>query len=329
MKHRKAYIWILSVILVICAILLIAGNYALRFALIPEIHGIVEEDERRYAEERYPGIINWYDNLKNEGLLKDTIIVNRNGLKLHGVFAPAAVADSAAGTAIVIHGYTDSHYGFINLGRMYREDLNFNIFMPELHFHGKSEGDHAQMGWLDRLDVKEWLKVVNGIWGDSDIVVHGVSMGGATTMMLSGESDLPENVKAFVEDCGYSSVWQQFKYILKADFGLPSFPMMNITNMLCKIKYGWSFKEASCTEQLKKCNKPMLFIHGEKDDYVPTADLYINYDAKTQGYKEIWVAEGSAHATSYMDHPEEYTLTVKNFLINCGFSTSNMECHLK
>ena len=49
------------------------------------------------------------------------------------------------------------------------------------------------------------------------MVVHGISMGGATTMMVSGE-DLPEYVGAFVDDCGYTSAWDQFSHNMKQQF---------------------------------------------------------------------------------------------------------------
>ena len=58
----------------------------------------------------------------------------------------------------------------------------------------------------------------------------------------------------------------------------------------------------------------MLFIHGDADDFVAFDDLWKNYNAKTHGYKEYWVAEGAVHANSYAKYPEEYTRRVSNFL---------------
>jgi fermentation-respiration switch protein FrsA (DUF1100 family) len=58
----------------------------------------------------------------------------------------------------------------------------------------------------------------------------------------------------------------------------------------------------------------MLFIHGDQDDFVPTAFVYKNYEAKTQGYKELWLAPGSAHAMAYKDHPVAYVAHVRAFL---------------
>ena len=67
-------------------------------------------------------------------------------------------------------------------------------------------------------------------------------------------------------------------------------------------------------KQLAKCERPMLFIHGDADDFVPFSHLQKNYDAKIHGYKEMWVGEGAVHANSYAKHPEEYTEHVRAFL---------------
>ena len=291
----------------------LVGNYMCKYALLPEEHGNDIEGDRAKAESRYPGVIAWYDSLHVAGIFRDTSLVGEGGYKLHGVFSPAADPAHAQGTAVVVHGYTDNHLCFLNLVRMYRDDLNYNVMVPDLHYHGYSEGRAVQMGWLDRFDVRRFAEMAHEIWGDDFLVVHGVSMGAATTMMLSGD-DLPAYFRAFVEDCGYSSVWDQFAHNLKDSFHLPPFPVLTSASIVCRRKYGWDFKEASSVDQLAKCDRPMLFIHGDKDDFVPFEHLYKNYDAKTQGYKEMWVAPGSEHAMAFKDHPVEYTQHVRDFL---------------
>ncbi len=289
----------------------LAGRYMCSYALLPEEHGNDLDGDRAKTEGRYPGILAWYDGLHEKGVFRDTTMTGENGYRLHAVYAPAD--GPAEGTAVVVHGYTDNHVCFLNLVRMYRDSLHYNVMVPDLHYHGYSEGRAVQMGWLDRLDVRRWAEMAHDIWNDDFLVVHGVSMGGATTMMLSGE-DLPPYFRAFVDDCGYSSVWNQFAHNLKDSFHLPPFPVLNSASIVCKHRYGWGFKEASSLKQLAKCERPMLFIHGENDDFVPTADVYKCYEAKTRGYKEMWIAPGSEHAMSYKDHPAEYTEHVRQFL---------------
>jgi fermentation-respiration switch protein FrsA (DUF1100 family) len=125
-------------------------------------------------------------------------------------------------------------------------------------------------------------------------------------MMLSGEQ-MPEGIKdlRFVEDCGYTSVWDEFAEQLKEQFGLPQFPLMYTTSLLCKLRYGWSFEEASALKQVSKCRYPMLFIHGDADTFVPTRMVYPLYEAKN-GQKRIWIVEGAGHAVSYRTNRQMY-----------------------
>lgn len=200
------------------------------------------------------------------------------------------------------------------LGYMYERNLGYNILLPDLRFAGNSGGDHMQMGWKDRKDLIRWLHVIPSLFGDTaTVVVHGISMGAATTMMLSGEKDVPR-VRAYVEDCGYTSVWEQFHKELGERFHLPSFPIMNIASHLCRLRYGWDFKEASALKQVKHCKKPMYFIHGSADKFVPTYMVYELYRAKPAP-KKLWIAPESEHAASFHDHKEEYTQNIRNFLI--------------
>ena len=190
-----------------------------------------------------------------------------------------------------------------------------NFFVRERLFvlERDAEGRAIRMGWLDRLDVLRWMEVADALFGgNTQMVVHGISMGAATTMMVAGESQRPY-VKCFVEDCGYTSVWDEFSNELKTSFGLPAFPLMYTASWLCDLKYGWNFREASALAQVAKCELPMLFIHGDADDYVPTWMVYPLYEAKP-GEKELWLVPGAGHAYSYRDNREEYTAVVREFV---------------
>ena len=119
----------------------------------------------------------------------------------------------------------------------------YNILVPYLRGHGKSEGDYIVRGWDDRLDIIDWINNILEDNPSSEIILHGTSMGAATVLSTSGEN-LPNNVKAIIADCGYTSVWNEFTYQLKALFNLPAFPVMNLSNMVTMVKAGYSLKEA-------------------------------------------------------------------------------------
>lgn len=300
-------------LLAVAVVALTGGSfYMLGYSLTPKDNkGKDIPGSYEYMHSKYPFITPWLDSLQTTGALRDTFIINRKGRQLHAMFASAAKPTDK--TAVIVHGYTDNAIRMLMIGYLYNNDLNYNILLPDLQDNGLSEGLAIQMGWKDRLDVLNWMNIANDIFGKrTQMVVHGISMGAATTMMVSGEAQQPF-VKCFVEDCGYTSVWDEFSFQLKDMFGLPEFPLMYTTSWLCNAKYGWNFQEASSLEQVKKCSLPMFFIHGDADTYVPTRMVYPLYEAKSEP-KELWIVPGATHAMSYKDYPQEYTERVKKFV---------------
>lgn len=303
----KKLIYITVAVLAILIIATIGVSfYMLDYSLAPRQNRTHLESSYQELFDNYPETRPWIDSLRSINALKDTFVVMPTGERHHALY----VSKGSNKTALIIHGWRDNSIKFLYLGRLYERELGYNIVMPDLHAHGLSEGDMIQMGWLDRKTALHWLTMFQ----TGTMVVHGVSMGAATTMMLSGEK-MPEAIRdiRFVEDCGYTSVWDEFAGQLNEQFGLPEFPLMYSTSLLCKIRNGWSFGEASAISQVRKCQYPMLFIHGGNDTFVPTEMIYRLYEAKPDN-KTMWIAEGAEHAKSYSMHTEEYTERVKEFV---------------
>lgn len=316
MKKRTIFITCGIVLACIAAILTGGSLYMLNFSLRPDNRGKDMAGSMEYMRNTYPQIVPWVDSLNQHKALRDTFITSPDGLKMHAFYAYASRPTKR--TAVIVHGYTDNAIRMFHIGYLYNHELDYNVLLPDLRYTGLSEGNAIQMGWLDRKDVLQWIDIAPTLFGDSlQAVVHGISMGAATTMMVSGEVEHGQYqqpfIKCFVEDCGYTSVWDEFRGELKAQFNLPAFPLLHTANWLCRQEYGWDFLEASALEQVKKCTLPMLFIHGDADTFVPTWMVYPLYEAKPEP-KELWIVPGATHAMSYKDYPQEYTEHVKKFV---------------
>lgn len=315
MKKGKILLWLSITLVAIVAVLFGAAWHLVDYALLPD----EDRKDARLAYsrlyERVPDMRGWVDSVAQAGMLRDTMILMSDGRKSHALYMRSDVAHGR--TAVIVHGYKNTAQTFLYLGRMYSRDLGYNILLPDLYAHGQSDGDDVQMGWNDRLDVMRWMDVAHSAFANGNdsvgIVLHGVSMGAATTMCVSGE-ELPTYVKCFVEDCGYTSTSAELGEQLGAQFHLPRFPLIPVASWICKMRFGWAFDDGSPLQQVAKCRRPMLFIHGDNDAFVPTAFVYQLYKAKPQP-KALWIAVGSKHAKSYIDHPAEYTQEVRQFLM--------------
>lgn len=302
-----------TVLLLLLGSLLGGGSwYLLDYALKPGDRSRQLTVAWQQMDSLYPGLRLWYDSVQAAGLCRDTFITAPDGARLHAHYLRSP--QPTRHTAVLVHGYTDCWVRMMHLGRMYHRDLGANILLPDLRNAGLSDGDHFQMGWNDRHDVRRWVGLLPRLFGDSvSAVVHGVSMGGATTMMLSGDSGVPAYVRAYIDDCGYTSVDEQFTKELRSQYGLPRFPLIPAASALCRWRYGWDFTEASALNQVRRCRRPMLFVHGAADTYVPTSMVYPLYEAHP-GPKSLWVVPGAVHARSYHVAPAAYTRRVRQFL---------------
>lgn len=212
---------------------------------------------------------------------------------------------------VLIHGYTSSPR-FMGIYAQKYNELGYNVLLPSLNGHADSEKNEITMGWKDRLDVIDWINYLVEDNPNIKIILHGVSMGAATTMMTTGE-ELPENVKAAVADCGYTSVWDIFSEKLKNSMHMHEFPMLYSANTVNKALSGYNFKKASSVEQVKKSKTPTIFIHGDKDDFVPYSMLDTVYDAAACDKEKVTIAN-APHARNACADPELYWDSIITFI---------------
>lgn len=291
------------------------GNYLYNFALNPGAdrtaftEADINQTHEVTAEVDEPSVSEQW--LQETGYTEVDMTSNFDGLNLHGYRIEQIEPTNK--WVIIAHGYSSEALEYASSARHFYK-MGYNVFMPDARGHGKSEGDYIGMGWDDRLDLVQWAEGIATKNPNSEIVLYGISMGGATVMMASGE-ELPSNVKAIVEDCGYSSVREEFAYQLEGVFGLPEFPFIDFASFVTKVRAGYTFGEASAVKQVAKSKTPMMFIHGTKDTFVPYEMVFAVYDAATVE-KRLLTVEGAGHAKSASILGEEYWSEVGNFLDN-------------
>lgn len=234
-----------------------------------------------------------------------------DGLDLKGYYLEAEQPTNKV--VVMAHGYLGNAMDMGLYGQYYYEQLGYNIFMADARGHGDSEGDYIGFGWDDRLDYVDWVNRITEKYGDdTEIIMHGVSMGAATVLMASGE-ELPDNVKAIVADSPYTSVKDLFSYQMKRMFHIPAFPILPSTSAVTKMKAGYSLSEASALDQVKKADVPILYIHGNVDTFVPTKMTKKLYE-NTNSEAEMITVDDAGHGEAFVTAKEKYIEKLNEFL---------------
>lgn len=237
-------------------------------------------------------------------------ISSEDGLTLVARWLPAGKDTPLI--AVLAHGYSSRGRDMAAFARLFHV-LGYHVLIPDARGHGDSGGDYIGFGWPDRLDLVQWTKTVLSRYGTScRMVLFGISMGGATVMMASGEA-LPEQVHVIIEDCGYTSAHDQLAFQLKRMYNLPATPLIQATSLVTRHLAGYGFEEASALEQIKRNTRPTLFIHGTEDTFVPTSMVHTLYEA-CMAQKELYLVEGAGHGMAYATDRETYKASVSTFL---------------
>lgn len=239
-------------------------------------------------------------------------LVARDGVRLKANYFPC---DNPTNKVVLVsHGYTSTGLGeFASLSQFYLAN-GYDCLVPDLRAHGESEGDYVGFGILDRYDCLGWIHyLIDRCGEDVQIVLQGTSMGASTSLMVTGFASLPENVKCVVADCAFTSPYDVFAHILKRDYHLPPFPVMNISDAMCEKKAGYRFKDYSTLLAMNVNDRPVLFIHGAEDKFVPTRMSRENYDA-CRAPKELLIVPGAGHGASYYENSALYEKHLGAFL---------------
>ena len=313
---KRILIALAALLVILAAALAGVGNYMVNFALVrSQEHrdvspaSVVTEENRSAISENRAAINAqkraWLSMTRTE----KTQITSEDGLPLVGQIYESR--EPGHKWLLGIHGYTGKKEDVENVASYFAQ-RGYNVLLPDMRAHGESGGTYIGMGWLDRKDVLQWIDAIVALDPEAEIILHGTSMGAATVMMAAGET-LPANVRGIVEDCGYTSVWDIFADELSYLFGLPTFPVLNVSSLVAQVRAGYGFREASALRQVQKATVPMLFIHGSEDNFVRTDMVYALYDA-CPTEKELLVVEGAGHGEAYAMDPELYFDTVFGFI---------------
>ena len=258
-------------------------------------------------EPHYPQMKIWIDEIRSMNR-EQVEITSFDGLKLRGFYYEHS---KNSPLELIFHGYGGNAERDLSGGVERCFALGRSVILIDQRGAGQSEGRVCSFGINERRDCLKWIEFATDKFGkDRPIIIGGVSMGAATVMMASGEN-LPENVVCVMADCGYSSAKEIIKKVVR-EMKLPEDLLYPFIKLGARIYGHFDLEETSPIEAVAHSKTPIVFIHGDNDDFVPHEMSVACYEA-CNAPKKLVTIEGAGHGLAFPVNPEQYVGSLREF----------------
>ena len=298
--------------LTVPAVLLLACYICYRIAFYapprePKPEGFIDLPPGKVYEPFYQQMTDWVLRAR-ELAPKHFQITSFDGLRLHASYyeyAPGAPLE------IMFHGYRGNAERDLPGGVQRCFACGRSALVVDQRCAGRSEGRTITFGIKECRDCLSWVDfTLEQLGTDVKIILTGISMGAATVLMAGGEK-LPENVIGILADCGYSSPKAIIQTVIRR-MGLPPRLSYPFVKLAARIFGGFDLEETSPVEAVKRCTVPVIFFHGQEDDFVPCDMSREIYEA-CASRKRLVTVPGAGHGLSFPVDRQRYLKEVADF----------------
>jgi fermentation-respiration switch protein FrsA (DUF1100 family) len=228
-----------------------------------------------------------------------------DGLRLRGWWIPAVGSERVV---IIMHG----HGGSVDWDVRRSPPLiqaGFNVFLFDFRAHGRSQGKSTTFGYLERRDLLGAVAFLKSR-GMRKIGVIGFSLGGTVAMLTAPvcpdilaviSDDGPARIRTALRVYGLEQGYPRWFAVAFAWLAMVGASLRLGANLFCYESVRWVGKIAP---------RPIFFIHGEQDQYLPDFDEL--YAAANQP-KEAWRVAEAGHTTVGQFFPEEHERRIVEF----------------
>ena len=253
-------------------------------------------------------IITWIESSRRLPR-REVSIRSHDGLTLYGYYYEY---QKGAPIEILIHGYRGSGERDMSGGIARCFSLGHSALVIDHRASGKSEGHVITFGAKESMDCLRWVDfVVESIDPDAKIILTGISMGAATVMVMASKP-LPKNVVGVLADCGYTSTREIIEKVMR-DLRLPEKIFYPLARLSAILFGGFDPNKDSPIESMKHTSLPIIFIHGDADDFVPCSMSERNYAACTSEKKRLVIIPHASHALCFPTDQDTYIQALREF----------------
>jgi pimeloyl-ACP methyl ester carboxylesterase len=252
-----------------------------------------------------------------------------DGLRLSGMMIRANPRLPRRGMIVFTHEFCSDMHSCARYCRPLQQ-AGYDVFTFDFRGHGQSDNDpdYAPRQWVSDREiadmrgaltyVTDWLKQHRY---PPEIGLFGISRGACAGILAAAENP---DVRVIVSDGAFSTdrtiehFMKRWAYIFAKVRILyenhhPAFWRFLRWSMMHLARREFRCKFPSVRKAIQRMTpRPMLFIHGEKDSYLPVQQSRLLYALAPQP-KHLWIAPSARHNQAVLFHPEMYSRLTTGF----------------
>lgn len=236
-------------------------------------------------------------------------ITSHDNLKLKAIYYPNNEENKKNVTVICVHGYTSHAEREWAFPGLFYHSLGYNVLIPYQRAHGLSEGEYISFSAMEQLDMRKWVNKVNEIDFSTQIIIHGLSMGGGIVLQLINKE--MKNVKCLISDAPSISIENFFKRRSENIFKKNNDKIYYYLAKRYQKEFKVNVEDYDGYETIKEAKYPLLLAAGSKENRV---NSFNKLKESSPLDVDIVILKGCNHGNGMYKKTEEFQSAIKDFL---------------
>ena len=247
-------------------------------------------------------------------------------VQLQGWFIPGILPDghlTTKRTIIFVHGSrtnrADKFAGLLQLSVDFARK-GFGVLAFDMRGFGQSSPAPLSLGYFEQRDVLGAVDFLQSgqmpypqLGRPQHLVGWGVSMGAATLLLAAAQAPA---IEAIVSDSAYADILPILEREIPRGGHIPSLFTPGVLEA-AHVLYGMDFYHVRPVDVVAKiAPRPILFIHGTADTYIPPSNMQSLATAARSApdaHVQTWLVPGAVHAHAFLVLGQAYVTRVIAF----------------
>ena len=235
-----------------------------------------------------------------------------DGVTLSGWYLGGASSDVVIACG---HGLFRSRREVLDRAAFFRKQ-GYDTLVFDFRRHGESEGERITLGFDERLDFLGAVDFLQEKKPGVKIVLYGVSMGAAASLLAASET---EDVAAVIADSSFSSLEHTVVHHLDLILGLPRFPFGTALLFFLEMHGDFDRSEFDLERTVTAIgDRPLLIVAGEDDQRMPAEIQRRLHERTINEHSRFRSFPGATHGAAYRTDTEGYEAMLNEFLSASG-----------